>query len=110
MNAKTNVCMVLAVGFLGGTAVASDRESKQPKTVRGLIWVWAVTDIAQPEPRTPATYAEAGPAERARLLGVPNVVMAGEGLPDDDQKADLLMQQVSNLGQVVWEVSPDKTT
>ncbi|MBN2309104.1 MAG: exo-alpha-sialidase [Candidatus Hydrogenedentes bacterium] len=54
-----------------------------------------------------ATFAEAGPAERARLLGVPNIVMAGYGLPRNDDEALQLAERVGHAPRLVWEVACD---
>ncbi len=79
----------------------------KPKTIRDMIWVWGNPEMAKPGPHTLASFAQASPAERARLLGVPNVVMAGLGLPDDDGKANDLTRQVAGFRRLVWEISPD---
>jgi len=63
--------------------------------------------MAKPGPHTAATFAEASPAERAKLLGVSNVVMAGFGLPDDDRKAEELTAQVADSRRIVWEIMPE---
>ena len=84
---------------------AADR----PGTVRDLIWAWGNPEMAKPGPHTAATFAEAGPAERARLLGVPNIVMAGQGLPNDNAKADALTKEVAGFKRLVWEITPDGT-
>lgn len=47
------------------------------------MWVWGNPEMGKPGEHTSATFAQASPAQRARLLGVPNVVLAGHGLPND---------------------------
>ena len=75
--------------------------------VRDILWVWGNPEMGEEGSHTLATFAQAGPAERARLLDVPNVVMAGLGLPRDDQEARALMKQVADSPRVVWEISTD---
>jgi len=109
------LCLVplpLSVGTFCETARAGDpklRQSDTPKKVRDLLWVWGNPEMATEAAHTLATFAQAGPAERARLLGVPNIVMAGLGLPDDDRKAENLTEQASQFPRLVWEISPDGT-
>ncbi len=77
------------------------------KTFRELLWVWGNPEMTTEGTHDPATFAQAGPAERARLLGVPNVVMAGNGLPLDSKAANALMQGVKGHNRVLWEIMPD---
>jgi len=90
-----------------GKVEPQGQERSQPKMVRDLLWVWGNPEMAEAGEHTLATFAQAGPAERARLLGVPNVVMAGRGLPNDDQEAETLTRQVADCRRLVWEVTPD---
>ncbi|MBI2926044.1 MAG: hypothetical protein HYY24_10105 [Verrucomicrobia bacterium] len=107
--------LTLFVGAL--TAVAGQRESVgakdrgfrrgKPAVARDLMWVWGNPEMAQPGEQTLATFAQASPAQRARLLGVPNVVLAGHGLPNNDRAADTLTGQVAEFKRLVWEIAPD---
>jgi hypothetical protein len=63
--------------------------------------------MAEEGSHTLATFAQASSAERARLLGAPNVVLAGFGLPDDDTEADRLTATAKGSKRFVWEVRPD---
>lgn len=81
--------------------------AKQPSVVRDLIWVWGNPEMAEPGEHTAASYAQANPLQRARLLGAPNIMMAGHGLPDDEDEGDRLTQQVRDLDRILWEISPD---
>jgi len=90
------VVVVLATGAFGA-----------PMTVRDVMWVWGNPEMGKPGPHTLATFAQANPAERAKLLGVPNIVMAGLGLPDDDTQGEALTKGVSSFRRLVWEISPD---
>lgn len=89
--------------------VTSRREDK-PRQVRDILWVWGNPEMETPGTHTIATFAQASPAERARLLGVPNIILAGNGLPDDDRKAQALMRGVARAPRHVWEISPDGET
>jgi len=85
----------------GGQPDAADRSARE------VLWVWGNPEMAQPGPQTLATFAEASPAQRAKLLGVPNVVMAGHGLPRDDAAAFDLTAEVAHCPHLVWEISTD---
>ena len=61
--------------------------------VRDVMWVWGNPEMAEEGAHTHKTFAQAGPAERAQLLGVPNIVMAGHGLSRDDGLAEDLAKQ-----------------
>jgi hypothetical protein len=88
---------------------AKDNGSRlgKPACVRDLIWVWGNPQMAQPGEHTLATFAQASPAQRARLLGAPNVVLAGYGLPNNDLAAETLTKQVAEFKRLVWEIAPD---
>ncbi len=81
--------------------------SSRPAAIRDILWVWGNPEMTQPGPHTPATFAQASPLERAQLLGVPNIVMAGLGLPSDDRKARDLMRHVGGAPRIVWEIMPE---
>ena len=78
-----------------------------PKVVRDLMWVWGTADHVADEGRTLATFSQASAAERAQLLGVPFVVMAGQGLPNDNAEADEQTKPVGRFPRLVWETTPD---
>jgi hypothetical protein len=88
-------------------AVGAEPEKGRVKTVRELLWVWGNPEMGRPGRHTLETFAQASPAERARLLGVLHVVMAGHGLPDDEAKAREQTQSVAGLQRIVWEIGPD---
>ena len=79
----------------------------KPKVVRDLLWVWGIPKITDNSQRTMATFAQASPAERVRLLGTPNIMMAGAGVPHDMKKAGLMSRQVSDAPRLVWEIMED---
>ena len=110
--ASAAACTALLVGTIHGWAAAEGQESgpkasNTPPVVRDLIWVWGNPEMAEAGAHTSATYAQAGPAERATLLGARNIFMAGHGLPSSDQEAEALMEQVAGFPRVVWEIAPD---
>jgi hypothetical protein len=111
---RTVLALLCSLSLPVGAAVAEppggvvpSAEGSQAVKVRDLLWVWGNPEMATPGSHTTASFAEAGPAERARLLGVPNVILAGQGLPNDDQEAGSLMRQVAAAPRVVWEIGPD---
>jgi hypothetical protein len=99
--------MIVVLGLIATCdfLVAAD----PPRTVRDVMWAWGNPEMAKPGPHTLATFAEAGCAERAQMLGVPNIVMAGQGLPNDNAKADYLTKEVAGFKRLVWEITPDGT-
>jgi len=115
---RQHVLFALLAGAHGVIGAAAPCEAGQegppaaarkngPRTVRDLIWVWGNPEMTQPGEHTSATYAQASPLQRAKLLGAPNIILAGHGLPDDDRLADRLTREVLGLKRVVWEVCPD---
>lgn len=96
---------VLLTAALG--AIASAQEPAKAQTIRDLLWVWGNPEMAETGEHTPATFAQAAPAERARLLDVPNIAMAGYGLPHDDAEAMALTAQVAHAPRLVWEIGCD---
>ncbi len=103
---------LLATGIGGRAFAAAGAEGQpaascEPRTLRDMVWVWGNPEMVKPGPHTVATFAEASPAERAQLLGVSNVVMAGLGLPNDDQKAEELARGVSGSRRIAWEIVPE---
>ena len=91
----------------------SDQKSRlamakiEPRVVRDLLWVWGNPEMTTTGKHAAATFAQASPAERAQLLGVSNVIMAGYGLPNDDQKAEAWMREISGCSRIVWEIMAD---
>lgn len=83
------------------------RATAKPQVIRDLLWVWGNPEMTKPGEQTLATFAEASSAKRAELLGVPNVVIAGQGIPNDDAQADALTREVAASPRVVWEISAD---
>ncbi len=79
----------------------------QSVEVRDLFWAWGNPEMVAPGEHALATFASASPAQRAELLGVSNVILAGQGVPNDDQQADALTREVANLQQLIWEIMPD---
>ena len=91
-------------GDAGGSQQA---EAVRPRLVRDLLWVWGNPEMTTPGRHTRATFAQAGPAERAQLLGLSNIILAGPGLPSDDQQADAWTREASGASRLVWEISAD---
>jgi hypothetical protein len=102
---------VLIVAFLvcGGEAEAaeSDAPSAQ-KEILDLMWVWGITGVGTDGPHTAASFAQATPAARARLIGVPSIVMAGNGLPRNDGDADARSREVAQAPRLLWEIATDR--
>ena len=78
-------------------------EKGRPTTVRDILWVWGNPEMVTPGKHTLSTFAQAGPAERAELLDVPNIIMAGHGLPNDDAEGERLTKEVSGFKRLVWD-------
>jgi hypothetical protein len=99
--------VALGLGGVLANVAAAEQPGEPPQCVRDLLWVWGNPEMAKPGDHTVATFAEASPAQRARLLGVPNVILAGNGLPNDDRQADALTQAVSDFPRLLWEITAD---
>ena len=105
-------CVAVVAGA-GGLCPAAHGEARAvhepggPAVIRDLIWVWGNPGMTEPGDHTLDTYAQASPAQRARLLGAPNIIMAGNGLPNDDKLAERLTQDVLGLKRIVWEIAAD---
>jgi hypothetical protein len=97
--------VVLTSLLVGGVSLADLSEAER---LRGMLWAWGNPEMAEPGAHTTATYAQAGPAERAQLLGVPNVILAGLGLPDADDAAERDIAAITATQRVVWEISSRK--
>ena len=91
----------------GTPAPATAQEQGEPMTIRDLLWVWGNPEMTQPGEHSRETFAEASPARRAELLGVPNIVMAGLGLPNDEAEAGRLAADVAHAPHLMWEISAD---
>ena len=104
---RTATWFVGAVVFVafGSTLLAQSKRSSP--TVRDALWVWGTPELTKPGEHTAASFAQASPAQRARILDVPNVLMAGAGLPHDRQLATLWNADVAGLSRVVWEILSD---
>lgn len=92
---------------LAEEALKPGTASPRPQHIRDILWAWGNPELVKPGKHTVATFVEAGPARRAELLGVPNVVMAGLGLPEDDAEAERLTREVARFRQIIWEITPD---
>ncbi len=99
------VCFA-AICLLALTITTTTAEA-EPVLVRDRIWVWGNPEMAEPGTHTFETYAQAGPAERARLLGAPNVILAGLGLPQDDAKAEAVTREAGQAPHLIWEIARD---
>lgn len=99
------IIAILCAAFVATHARAD--EAPAPARVRDLLWVWGNPGMGKPGEHTAATFAQAPSAERARILGVPNVVMAGAGLPHDRALAEKLTAEVAHAPRLVWEIMAD---
>ncbi len=90
------------------TSLLAASLSAAAETPRELFWAWGNPEMAQPGPHTSSSFAQASPMERARILGAPNVIMAGQGLPDSDEAAETGMAALQDAHSIVWEISSPK--
>lgn len=92
-----------------GRALADDGREAGAKTVRDILWIWGNPEMAKGNDadHTLATFAQASPARRAELLRVPNIVMAGSGVPNDQQLALKQTETIKHAPGIVWEILPD---
>ncbi len=101
------VLAILACFPAALTTVRGDDSSASPKHLRDILWVWGNPEMQKPGEHTAASFVEADSAQRAKLLGVPNIALAGSGLPNDDAKADALTAAVAHAPRLLWETTPD---
>jgi hypothetical protein len=94
------------VFVLTGPTLQGQPKQKAP-TVRDALWVWANPEMAKPGEHTAASFAEAGPAQRARILGTPNIFMAGTGLPHERELALKWGAEVAGAPRLVWKIYSD---
>lgn len=108
--AQTTITAAVSLAFvLAWTAVGpAQQPTPRPATLRDLFWVWATPERAKPGNHDVETFADASAPQRAQLLDVPNVIMAGEGLPNDDRLAERWTREVAHLPRIVWEISADQ--
>jgi hypothetical protein len=94
--------LLLSLGFaqFGDVAAAEISQDK--------LWVWGNPEMGQPGVHTAESFAQASPIERAKILGVPNVIMAGQGLPDSDDAAEKEMAAAQDAKRIIWEIAPNK--
>ncbi len=109
MRSYSHQIALLAVVIFFGISLDINAADKQhtPKRLKDCLWVWGNPEMTTEGEHTLATFAQAGPAERAKLLGVPNIMMAGHGLPDDDARAETLTKQVAHCPRILWEITAD---
>ncbi|MCP4640898.1 MAG: hypothetical protein GY851_10715 [bacterium] len=108
MNRQVSLTTLLAVIALTGTVHGAPKD--EPRLVHDALWVWGNPEMAEEGDHSEATFAQAGPAERAAILGVPNIAMAGLGLPRDDEKAFARTAEVAHAPRLVWEIGGDDTS
>jgi hypothetical protein len=104
-----SILILLSLGslWLGAGIATAESPEKQGRPLRDLLWVWGNPDMAKPGEHTFATFAQASSAQRAKLLGVPNIVMAGLGIPNDQAQAEALTREVASSPRLVWEIGAD---
>ena len=82
-----------------------------PKVIRDLMWVWGGTPkrvVIDPPERTLANFVQATTIQRMKLLGVPNVIGCGYGLPTDDKTAWAITREWQNSAdRLTWEIQTD---
>jgi hypothetical protein len=110
-------CVVAIIAFgliwnilsLAQPVTGKETTSGHPRTVRDILWVWGNAEMARGNDaeHTFATFAESSPARRAELLGTPNALMAGDGIPNDQQLARAQTESVKRCRRIVWEIMPD---
>jgi len=103
------IVLVSTAAALAAVAHSEAHTAASP-SVRDALWVWANPEMANEDPHDLASYAQAGATERASLLGAPNILMAGNGLPRNDDDALALAAEVAHAPRLVWEIGCDDET
>ncbi|MCK4324345.1 MAG: hypothetical protein KAW89_07435, partial [Armatimonadetes bacterium] len=101
------ICIAIAVSVMASSQASSQLYPTEPQTIRDLMWVWGIPNIADnPEPSL-SNFAKCSPMQRVELLGTPSVFMAGAGLPLDEALARQSHQKVAEARTLVWEFTAD---
>ncbi|MBI4557652.1 MAG: hypothetical protein HY706_08720 [Candidatus Hydrogenedentes bacterium] len=109
MTAKRTVAKLTIVFLMTVSAPGwAENAFGEPPGVREIMWVWGNPEMTVAGPHGADTFAEASPSQRAELLGVPNVILAGKGLPPDDAEAEALVSSVGTAKNLVLEIAPDE--
>ena len=102
------VASLLVVMLLGTARVGQAADKPDgPARLKECLWVWGNPEMTTAGEHTTATFAQASPAQRAKLLGIPNIMMAGRGIPNDDEAADAQTKAVAGFPRLLWEISAD---
>jgi hypothetical protein len=81
-----------------------------------MLWVWGIPEGnggyemgkgRMLSTTDPAAFAQADAQSKAAILGIPNVLMAGDGLPNDLRRAGELSRGIAGLKRIGWELGPD---
>lgn len=98
---------VFAAGLLGAASGVDAEQDGPSTTLRDKLWVWTTPERAVPGEHGAETFANASPAQQAAILGVPNIWLAGAGIPNDQALARRQTESVRQAASVVWEILPD---
>ena len=106
-----HLAMLMAIVAPVAATRGENTSAGQARKFGDLLWAWGTvrTDSEQKDIADlgPATFVESSAAQKAKLLGVPNVIMAGSGMPRDDTMALRETKRVSGAAHVVWEIATD---
>jgi hypothetical protein len=97
--------IVFCVAQLAGAAATEAVE--QGTLVRDRIWVWTNAEVSSGQAQTLASYAQASPSQRAALLDLPNVILGGMGMPNEDDAAIAITRAAASARQLVWKIAVD---
>jgi len=110
------VLIVVMIIFAPTLRAADGPKPRRERTLNDILWVWGIpegngeADLGKGRmlaTTDPAKFAQADPQSKALILGVRNVLMAGDGLPNDLKRADELSSGVARLKRIGWELGPD---
>jgi hypothetical protein len=109
MNAAGLAVIAACLTILVSAIDAVGDELGSPLKVRDVLWVWAIPGRGEENSaaQTLASFGQASPARRMELLQVPNVILAGSGIPNEQSLAFAHTEAVKDADRVVWEVLPD---
>jgi hypothetical protein len=101
--------------FLRSQLIRVTREGLEPirpvrQSVRDRIWIWGTREAPGSTKRSLSAYVEASPAQRAKMLGLRNVFIAG-GIPLEPDRAKELAEPVARMGgRLFYEVCSSQMT
>ena len=101
------ISLLALLGSLFASVAQGEPDTRRPQTIGDMFWIWGNPELTEPGEHGYANFREASPAQRTRMLGATNLVMAGQGLPDDWDEGVRLTEEVKDFEGLYWEIVQD---